>query len=280
MEYVILDLEWNGTYSTRLKKYFNEIIEFGAVKFDNNMNIIDEFSMVVRPKIGKKICSKVKDLTNITNRELNRGKRFVDALEAFKIFLGDSVLMTWDTTDITVLMENNLYYLGTDRMDFLTKFMDLQKYCEYRLDYNDGKQLGLITAAEILGINVDENDYHRALEDSKLSLECLKRIGNLNLSEQFIQDASCDEFYDRISFKTSYICNLNSPLIDKSDLEFQCDECSCMANRISPWELKNKSHRARFLCPNCGNEFTARIQFKLKYEGIIIKKTCMPINKD
>ena len=31
MDIVILDLEWNGTYSRRLKGYINEIIEFGAV---------------------------------------------------------------------------------------------------------------------------------------------------------------------------------------------------------------------------------------------------------
>ena len=32
MDFVILDLEWNGTYSRRLKGFMNEIIEFGAVK--------------------------------------------------------------------------------------------------------------------------------------------------------------------------------------------------------------------------------------------------------
>ena len=34
MNFVILDLEWNGTYSRRLKGFMNEIIEFGAVKVD------------------------------------------------------------------------------------------------------------------------------------------------------------------------------------------------------------------------------------------------------
>ena len=32
MNFVILDLEWNGSYSKRDKKFYNEIIEFGAVK--------------------------------------------------------------------------------------------------------------------------------------------------------------------------------------------------------------------------------------------------------
>ena len=40
MNYVILDLEWNAAYSRKLKGYINEIIEFGAVKCDEQLNII------------------------------------------------------------------------------------------------------------------------------------------------------------------------------------------------------------------------------------------------
>ena len=70
MNFVILDLEWNGSYSKRDKKFYNEIIEFGAVKTDSNLNIIDTFSMLVTPTIGKKLNSRIKALTNITNEEL------------------------------------------------------------------------------------------------------------------------------------------------------------------------------------------------------------------
>ena len=38
-EYVILDLEWNGTYSRRIKGFINEIIEFGAVKVDEQLDV-------------------------------------------------------------------------------------------------------------------------------------------------------------------------------------------------------------------------------------------------
>ena len=71
MNFVILDLEWNGSYSKRDKKFYNEIIEFGAVKTDSKLNIIDTFSMLVTPTIGKKLNSRIKALTNITNEELD-----------------------------------------------------------------------------------------------------------------------------------------------------------------------------------------------------------------
>lgn len=39
MSYVILDLEWNGSYSKVLHKFVNEIIEIGAVKLDDELNM-------------------------------------------------------------------------------------------------------------------------------------------------------------------------------------------------------------------------------------------------
>ena len=65
MNFVILDLEWNGSYSKRDKKFYNEIIEFGAVKTDSNLNIIDTFSMLVTPTIGKKLNSRIKARSSI-----------------------------------------------------------------------------------------------------------------------------------------------------------------------------------------------------------------------
>ena len=110
MNFVILDLEWNGSYSKRDKKFYNEIIEFGAVKTDSNLNIIDTFSMLVTPTIGKKLNSRIKALTNITNEELKDAHNtFADVSEKFGEFLGDSVLLTWGNSDIHALMENYGY---------------------------------------------------------------------------------------------------------------------------------------------------------------------------
>ena len=55
MSYVILDLEWNSAYSYKLKRFVNEIIEFGAVRLDDELNIESTFSSLVKPKIGRKL---------------------------------------------------------------------------------------------------------------------------------------------------------------------------------------------------------------------------------
>ena len=104
MSYVILDLEWNGSYSKVLHKFVNEIIEIGAVKLDDELNVCDTFTMLVAPKIGKKLCSKVKQLTKITNEELkDDGVSFIRAISLFSDFLGDGVLMTWSDSDLHAL---------------------------------------------------------------------------------------------------------------------------------------------------------------------------------
>ena len=81
MNFVILDLEWNGTYSRRLKGFMNEIIEFGAVKVDECLHVLDTFDALVRPQVGKKISGKIKTLTNITNEELANGLQFMQVMD-------------------------------------------------------------------------------------------------------------------------------------------------------------------------------------------------------
>lgn len=68
---VILDLEWNGTYSKRLKGFINEIIEFGAVKTDSHLQPADTFSLFVRPQVGKKSVEKLQHLPALQMRSWN-----------------------------------------------------------------------------------------------------------------------------------------------------------------------------------------------------------------
>ncbi|MBQ1815688.1 MAG: exonuclease domain-containing protein, partial [Ruminococcus sp.] len=100
MSYVILDLEWNAAFYKKEQRYINEIIEFGAVKVDDELNITDTFSTLVKPKIGKRLCSKVKELTGLSLDELKQGVTFAQAVESFTEFASDSVIMTWGTSDI------------------------------------------------------------------------------------------------------------------------------------------------------------------------------------
>ena len=248
--YVILDLEWNGTYSRRIKGFINEIIEFGAVKVDESLNM-----------------------------ELEGGLQFMQVTSRFRKWMGGAVLLTWGTSDILTLIENCRYFCGNQRIPFLDKYIDLQAYCQQMLGAEPGRQLGLTTAAELLGISGDDFDHHRALGDSLLSLRCLQRVYDpLRLSA--MEQTADDEFYRRMTFKTMILCDLNSPLIRPGDMVFHCADCGRPAQRVGDWQLKNKSYRAIFTCRSCHSSFYGRVQFKLKYEGLMVKKSIIPIRPE
>ncbi len=72
-------------------------------------------------KIGKKLCSKVKQLTKITNEELkDDGVSFIKAISLFSDFLGDGVLMTWSDTTSCSYRKLQLTYAAA------TPFFSLQ----------------------------------------------------------------------------------------------------------------------------------------------------------
>ena len=276
MKYVILDLEWNGTYSRKKKGFLNEIIEFGAVKFDDSLEIIDTFSALVRPQVGKKLSGKVKTLTSITNEELAQGRQFMQVQSRFCKWAGESVLLPWGTPDILTLIENYRYFCGSEKIPFLTAYVDLQRYCEDELGRESAQQMGLSTAAQVLGIDEDGVEHHRALDDSLLALKCLQKLYRPEDLAAHMQDACQQEFYDRMLFKTVIISDLNNPNIRRSDLLFRCEHCGQTARRLEPWSLRNKSFRAPFECRSCHHRFIGRVQFKLKYEGMIVRKKVLP----
>lgn len=273
MGYVILDLEWNNTYSRKLKRNFNEIIEFGAIKVDDKLNEIDKFSFLVYPEVSKTISQTIESLTHISNYQLESAEPFPRIFSKFKRFLGDDILTTWGISDILVLMENNNYYNGTHHIKFIKNFLDLQSYCKFSLGIQGHEQLGLITAKDILNLDDTGIKYHRAKDDSKLSLMCFRKLFNDNKINQFVKNSTQKEFYDRLAFKNTFLSSLKDKKIDRTKLYFECDVCGKRAKRISAWQFKNKSHRAVFRCKNCNNQFDGRIQFKLTYDGVDIKKT-------
>lgn len=277
MDIVILDLEWNGSYSRKKKGYINEIIEFGAVKCDENLNQIDCFSCFVKPQVAKKLSSIISDLTSITDENLTDGVTFMRAASQFKRWCGDAVILSWGTSDILALIENCRYFSGCREVPFLTRYCDLQVYVEHMLKLDGTEQVGLTKAAELVAVDPSEMELHRALDDSVLSYEILKKIYDKDELANHIQ--VCDTaFYDRITFKTTYILDLENPLVEKKHLRFPCPQCGARTKRSTPWHVKNKSFRAQFCCENCNYHFAGRLIIKQKYEGLTVNKKTFPLS--
>lgn len=273
MDFVILDLEWNSAYSKTAHRFINEIIEFGAVRVDGCFQPVGEFSRLIAPRVKKRLSGRVRELTHLTNEEVACGSDFLAVSSAFSAFADGAVVMTWGTTDVHTLIDNYRFYTGDGHIPFLKSYCDLQEFCEKAIDrFDEGNQIGLGRFAELIGVEFDEDEQHRAAADAYLSLECLKKVAGGYPLERCVRKADSEEFYERLLFKSYFITDLSSPDVDRTKLKFICDRCGAQTKRLKGWRLKNKSFCADFCCSSCGSRFTGRVAFKKRYDSVKVTK--------
>lgn len=171
MYYITLDLEWNQAYaqkalavqrqlSCRLR---GEVIQIGAVKLDQNMNICGSYQIIVKPKHFKKLHRHVSELTGITQEQMDMGTPLPEAAERFKRWCGeDFVFLTWGPDDIPMLKEN-LHVHGIP-FDWLDRVYDLQHIFNVQTD-GSSKQRSLEYAMEYFEIP-QTLPAHDALNDA------------------------------------------------------------------------------------------------------------------
>jgi inhibitor of KinA sporulation pathway (predicted exonuclease) len=272
-----MDLEWNNAYCKKKKGFMNEIIEIGAVKLDENLNLVDTFSMFIKAQLGKKLHSRVKELTNITNDDISSGTPFSQTMALFRKWSAgnDNVILTWGDTDIRVLIENFRYFNGISFIPFLNNYVNLQKYAQAFMNISKADQIGLSAAAEKLGIDIQSYSLHRALDDSMLTADLFRKIYNKHMFSSYT--LVCDTaFYSKITFKPKVITDINSPLIDKSKMRCLCDVCGGACERVSDWRVINQAFRAVFQCKKCKRKIRFTIRFKEYYDRIDIKSSSVP----
>ena len=139
------------------------------------------------------------------------------------------------------------------------------------LGYESKNQVSLEAAAEFFGIRTDGIEFHTAKDDSLVSAYLLKKCYNKNRFRALIRDTSNPEFFKRLRYKPYTISNLKDSNIDKSQLEFSCEECGKKAERVSAWKYSNRWFWANFQC-KCGNKFSGRITFKKTYDDLLVRK--------
>lgn len=271
MDFTILDLEWNNTYSRKLGGFFNEIIQFGAVRLNDRLEEVARFDTFVRPDAGAKLTGMVEQLTNITNEDLKSGLPFPEAFRRFCIFAQNSVLLTWGDGDLRELMNNYRYFTGMSELPLSEQYVNLQDYCQLALKLPLSRQVGLSDAAEQLQIPHEGIALHRAIDDSVLSAECLRRTYNAELLTQ--RAVPMDrKLYEKLSFKARFITDRNDPHIDAKQLHFTCPFCDGKLQSNEEWSVHNKQFFRRFRCAACDKKLKARVQFKLKYEGVQVRR--------
>ena len=272
MKYIILDLEWNSAYSVKESRFINEIIEIGAVKLDEQLNEIGRFQQLVRSQLNKKLSSRTKNLTHITNEDMLSGIPFKKAIADYTAWAGeDTLTMTWSNTDLYVIRENLKLFLNKNRMDFIERYADLQKFVQSKLGVT-GNQISLMSAVEFAGLDPERYQAHRALGDVLACADLFRLTFDEMALKKYIVDTTKKEYYERLDFKSYYISDLNNPEIDREKMKFNCDVCGKPMKRISKWKFVNNAFRANFKCENCENVFSGRVRFKKTYDNVIVKQ--------
>lgn len=85
MQYIVMDLEWNNVYSIKRGGFMNEVIEIGAVRLDEQLCEIDAFSHLIKSQIGKRLRGHVRELTHLTNEDLQSGEPFTQTMARSKM---------------------------------------------------------------------------------------------------------------------------------------------------------------------------------------------------
>ena len=280
MFFVIMDLEWNNSYNKMRKCFVNEVLEIGAVMVNEELEVIDTFSLIIRSQLIKKLSGRVKNLTHISNEDMSSGVSFQRAVSDFSKWIGSRpcVFLSWGNSDIRVLYDNFAMFCGIRGIPFLTQYADLQKYCQQYIVSAGNQQIGLVSAAVEMGIDLSDCKFHRALEDSLLGLRCLKKCYDREqlLSESVICDKT---FYQKLLFKAGYITNINNPRIDREHLRCKCDRCGNYMRRMSDWKTINQAFSALFFCKDCERLVNCTLRVKEYYDRVDVRRSVKEIVK-
>lgn len=182
MRYVSIDFEYNQAFDFKKnskgksnKECPFEIIQIGAVKLDDNFEIIDGFNYFIKPKIYRRIHPIVEKMTNISLKSLKNEHSFEEVYDLFLEFLGDDfALCFWGAHDLKELFRNALYY-NKDLSKLPTEFINVQALASKYLNFDAGGAIGLENAIKALELDSDEK-FHNAANDALYTARVLKRI--------------------------------------------------------------------------------------------------------
>ena len=184
MNFIVLDMEWNQPWpgSPSSKKVLpvairGEIIQIGAVRLSPAGADMEEFQIMITPKVYRHLNRRVSKLTGIKENRLRaEGIPFVRAMEQFRTWCGEEpVFLTWGFDDIGILRENlRLYGLGEE---WTERWYNAQMIFNAQTD-GSTSQKALKTAMETFGIQATRpahdalgDAYHTALICARLDLK-------------------------------------------------------------------------------------------------------------
>lgn len=292
MNYIVIDLEWNQSYSGHVDENPRlpfEIIEIGATKLDSKFNIIDQYGSIIKPRIYRRLQSKIRELLNYDESTLRTGRPFDVVFREFKKWCGeDYIFCTWGPLDLTYLQQNmDFYYLKP--FSFPLKFYNLQEI--YAINHYNDKTLmpSLEKAVTELQIPIKE-PFHSAKNDAYYTAKVLQVMNRKKINDMYSIDyyhyPTCkeEEIISKHANYSEYITRTfhdkKEALSDKTITTLRCHKCNRKLPKKIRWFVNNSSTQ---LCVGkCWTHgfICGKIRFKSTQDDeIFIIKTVEKINK-
>ncbi len=279
LNYIFFDLEWNTVHISD-QNTLNEIIEIGAVKVDEEFNILDDFSCLISPTVSKKMDPHCAETNHLDMSELYKnGLKYYKAMSNFKNWCGkayQNIFVSWSTSDLYTLAQNKKFFSDNSNINFIKKYIDAQSYCEKFVDSYDGSHsIGLQNMAKLLNIDSDEEKLHRALNDSYIAKKCVQTVFDY-IEFTNSQILCTGDFFARLIYKPY---NLKKPVGDSYNLyneDFLCPVCSSLLNRLGDFKYYRDSLHAIYYCRSCKCRYIAHINVKKTFDGVKIHKHISP----
>lgn len=165
---IFIDLETDG-----LDENSNNIIEIGALRVEDD---IQEFQRII--KIENKLPENIKELTGISQNEIDNGVEIKEALRDFIDFIEDLDIIGYNVKFDMKFINKQISKLNMDKI--CNKSYDLMAFVKKDNQFLENYKFQTV----LKEYGIDKTVPHRALEDARL---CYELSSKVNKFEDFIK---------------------------------------------------------------------------------------------
>ena len=166
---LVVDLEATCCANNEFPRYEMEIIEIGAVLLDSENKTISTFQTFVKPTLNPILTDFCKELTTITQDQVDTAPSFNIAMTSFLNWVHEYVIVfydfySWGDFDKNIISRQakQLNYKNPKLDVLLSNHFNLKQIFA---DRNGVKPMGVSSALKFKGLKF-ENQQHRAIYDA------------------------------------------------------------------------------------------------------------------
>ena len=254
MKKVFFDLEWNTGFLDG--NSYDEIIEIGAVKTDEEYHQIDGFRRLVRPTIYRKMNPYIQKILAITMNDLQDADPLQQVAREFFSWCSDcDTLIAWSGNDFGVL-EKNLKHIGMTIPAALGRY-DVQMAYAYRMEKSI-RNYALKTAVESMELPEPEDQaYHDAYCDAQFTAAIgralMERYGPLPTAEEL--QSLKDTLVKPKKPKLPLMYSVKKAVRMEQYTTFDCPTCGKKLRLPCWYALDDKHFIGQTHCAECGSRY-------------------------